>query len=113
MDDKKLNFEGINSYGDSDNASRSSEDDTRSENEVKLLSKKKSKAKKKKGGKESKCTSEVMFLQIWPHSALKFHFVGKNKAYDELSMVEFCAGYISILKKCKPSQREARIAQME
>ena len=56
---------------------------------------------------------DVMFPQIWPHSALKFHFVGKNKDYDDLSLAEFCAGYMSILKKCKSSQREARIAHME
>ena len=109
MDDKKLNFKNVSS----DSEFLSSEADTGSEEEEKEAVKKKSEEKKKKSGKESKCTSDVIFPQKWPHSALKFHFVGKNKAYDDLSMAEFCAGYMSILKKCKPSQREARIAHME
>ena len=108
MDDRKLNFK------DSESEYTSSEENNcRSEDEGKLESRRKSDEKKKRSGKESKCTSDVMFPQIWPHSALKFHFVGKNKDYDDLSLAEFCAGYMSILKKCKPSQREARIAHME
>ena len=51
--------------------------------------------------------------QKWPHSHLKLHFVAKERKYDELSLAEFCAGYMSILKICKTSHREARIAHLE
>ena len=108
MDDKKLNFK----ENSSDDSEPSSSDDNnyQSDDGNRVVRKK---CDEKKSGKESKCTSEVLFPQIWPHSALKFHFVGKNKDYDDLSLAEFCAGYMSILKKSKRSEREARIAHME
>ena len=58
-------------------------------------------------------TSYVKYPQKWPHSHLKFHFVSKDKKFDDLSIPEFCAGYMSILKVCKSAHQEARIAHLE
>ena len=114
MDNKKLNFknqsdtdsEGVTSAGTSDESS-----ETDSDKDVKKK-KETSSEKKKKSGKESKLTSYVKFPQKWPHSHLKHHFVAKNKKYDDLSLAEFCAGYLSILRKCK-SSKMARIEHLE
>ena len=37
-------------------------------------------------GKEKKSSSCVKYLQNWPHSHLKFHFVSEKKKYEELSI---------------------------
>ena len=121
MDDKKLNFkDSSSSSSDSESPSSTNSSDSSSgkTSDVEKWEKKKEKVeekkkKKKKSGKESKLTSNVKFPQTWPHSTLKFHFVGKEKKYDELSLAEFCAGYMSILKISKSSQKKARIEHLE
>ncbi len=107
MDDKKLNFKGSSS-DDSSDSSSSNSDGSDSEYEHP-----RSDEKKKISGKETRITSHVKFPQMWPHSHLKYHFVAKAKKYDELSLSEFCAGYLSILRICKSSYMEPRIAYLE
>ena len=111
IDSKKLNFK------DQDSSSASDSDDSDNNNSYRIKSdeerKEKAKEKKKKSGKECKSTSNVQYPQIWPHSALKIHFLGKEKEYDELSLAEFCAGYVSILKKCGKAEKQARINHFE
>ena len=114
MDEKKLNFKG-ESGSETDDASSDSSSRSSSSSESEHERKRKEKSadkKKKKSGKESKLTSYVKFPQKWPHSHLKHHFVAKDKKYDELSLAEFCAGYSSILRKCK-SSKKARIEHLE
>ena len=69
--------------------------------------------KKKRSGKESKLTSDVDFPQVWPHSKLRGHFVGKEKKYDDLSIAEFVAGYMSIIMKSQSVEKKARIIHLE
>ena len=116
MDKKKLNFKNSsssNSDTESTSSSASINSKSSSDGEKQTRKKEKSEEKKKKSGKESKLTSDVKFPQTWPHSTLKFHFVGKEKKYDDLSLAEFCAGSMSILKTCKSSEKKARIQHME
>ena len=116
MDKKKLNFKNSstsNSDTETASSSASANGNSSSEGEKQSRKKEKSEEKKKKSGKESKLTSDVKFPQTWPHSTLKFHFVGKEKKYDDLSLAEFCAGSMSILKTCKSSEKKARIEHME
>ena len=115
MDEKKLNFKKSESESDDGSSSGSScrsDSSGSSESESERKKKEKSSDKKKKSGKESKLTSYVKFPQKWPHSHLKHHFVAKDKKYDDLSLAEFCAGYSSILRKCK-SSKKARIEHLE
>ena len=116
MDEKKLKFKDCSSSSsecsDYDSSTPSSCDTSDSEDEVVRKKKGKSK-KKKKSGKNKKLTSSVKHPQEYPHSNLKFHFVGKEKKYDELSIAEFCAGYMSIVKSCERAQRQARIDHLE
>ena len=121
MDEKKLNFrDGDSSSSEEERESSSSQSssasssDSCSEKEEKRKKKKKHRDdKKKKSGKEKKLTSYVKYPQEWPHSHLKLHFVSKEKKYDDLSLAEFCAGYMSILSNCKKSHRQARITHLE
>ena len=110
MDEKKLNFKETDSETDSDNLSSTSRESDSEEEDKRR--KKKSAEKKKRSGKESKLTSYVKFPQKWPHSHLKHHFVSKDKKYDDLSLAEFSAGYLSIVRKCK-SSKTARIEHLE
>ena len=110
MDRKKLNFREEDSSSASEESESPSSASSSSEEEK---SRRKKDKKKKKSGKEKKLTSYVKYPQKWPHSHLKFHFVSKDKRYDDLSIPEFCAGYMSILQSCKSSQRKNRIAHLE
>ena len=120
MDAKKLNFKESSNSSDSDsptttdstaNGSRRS---SSSDEERRVKKREKKVDKKKKSGKESKLTSDVKFPQTWPHSTLKFHFVGKEKKYDDLTLAEFCAGSMSILlKTSRSSEKKARIQHLE
>ena len=116
MDDKKLNFK------ESDSSDCESESETftyekpriRNDSDGEILERKKSgEDKKKKSGKESKLTSDVDFPQVWPHSKLRGHFVGKDKKYDDLTIAEFVAGYMSIVMKSKSVEKKARITHLE
>ena len=116
MDEKKLKFKDCSSSSseyesDAEGSDSSLPDSDGSEEET--SKKKKRKSKKKKSGKNKKLTSSVKHPQEYPHSNLKFHFVGKEKKYEDLSIAEFCAGYMSIVKSCEKSQREARIDHLE
>lgn len=110
----------MNGGGDQSESSFCSEDETEVsgnnscvEYEAECVrSRRKRDTKPKRSGKEEKLTSYVLYPQKWPHSQLKFHLVGKEKKYDELTVAEFCAGYMSILKKCK-SSKEHRIEHLE
>ena len=119
MDKKKLNFKDDSSSEEgesSSQSSRSGSSDSSSDKEEEKRRRKKEKRReerRKKSGKEKKLTSYVKYPQKWPHSHLKLHFVSKEKKYDDLSLAEFCAGYMSILTICKESHREARITHLE
>ena len=39
--------------------------------------------------------------------------MGKDKKYDDLSIAEFVAGYMSIVMKCKSTEKKARIIHLE
>ena len=117
MDVKKLNFKESSS-SDSDSSTSDSANgrirSSSSDEERRVKKKEKKEDKEKKSGKESKLTSDVHFPQTWPHSTLKFHFVGKEKKYDDLTLAEFCAGSMSILlKTSRSSERKARIQHLE
>ena len=69
----------------------------------------------KKSGKSKKSlTSDYKFPQKWPHSFLNPHFVhSKEKTYEDLSISEFCAGYLTILENESEEKREHRIAHLK
>ena len=118
MDDKKLNFKSDDSSDcDSesgehviDRARRRADSDEERPERKKVGG---GDEKKKRSGKESKLTSDVDFPQIWPHSKLRGHFVGKDKKYDDLTIAEFVAGYMSIIMKSKSVEKKARIVHLE
>ena len=112
MDDKKLSFRETSGSeteqaSDDDNSSPEPVRKNRSDDGKRKCE------KARRSGKESKVTSDVYFPQTWPHSTLRFHYAGKEKDYDDLSLAEFCAGYMSILKRCKSSEKKARIDHLE
>ena len=116
LDDKKLNFKESNS-SDCESESETftyEKPRIRNDSDGEILERKKSgEDKKKKSGKESKLTSDVDFPQVWPHSKLRGHFVGKDKKYDDLTIAEFVAGYMSIVMKSKSVEKKARITHLE
>ena len=127
MNEKKLNFKDTSDSdidGVSNNSSGSergvSDSGSASEEEPQIVRRKEIKEDKGRGkksdlksGKEVKLTSNIRYPQKWPHSFLKLHYVAKEKKYDDLTLAEFCAGYIAILKICKPSHQQARIDHFE
>ena len=117
MDDKKLNFKSDSSDCESDSGACAVDRARRkTDSDEEIPDRKKvggGDEKKKKSGKESKLTSDVDFPQIWPHSKLRGHFVGKDKKYDDLTIAEFVAGYMSIVMKSKSIEKKARIAHLE
>lgn len=58
--------------------------------------------KKLCSGKTTKLTSKVLHPQTWPHSELSFVYISKEVTY----LVEFAAGYASILPLPKLSAME-------
>ena len=62
---------------------------------------------KLKSGREAKATSEVLYPQRWPHSFLCLTRAQREVKYEELTLVEFMAGYAQILlcKDISPSER--------
>ena len=71
---------------------------------------------KKTSGK-SKCLleSDCEFPQKWPHNFLNPHFVSckDKKSYEDLSMAEFCAAYMTILEKENGEKVMHRIAHLK
>ena len=90
---KKLNFSSTDSSSDSESDS-SSDDDRKSRKKKK----KNKSSRSKRSGKDRKITSRVRYPQDWPHSFLSLHYVDKDKKYDQLTMSEFCAGYLTIME---------------
>ena len=96
-----------------DNSSCSSSSSTESESDDNSNSKKKNRRKsnnsrskskkdhKKRSGKTKKLTTYVKYPQEWPHAHLSLHFVNQQKKYEDLSIQEFCAGYVTILENSK------------
>ena len=86
--------------------SRSESSDERTSHRRKKLKKKNSgkeespraSKKKHKSGKDRKSSSKVFYPQEWPHNILGQHLATKQKQYEQLTMAEFCAGYISIME---------------
>ena len=84
--------------------STSSDDDSSSEHTSRS---KKTRGKRDlKSGKTAKIASRVVRRQFWPHSELSMGYVTKDIGYDELSLVEFVAGYSAILLLPQVSSRE-------
>ena len=115
MDRKKLTFKDTSSSEDDSGSEVDSVSSGSCSEKERIKEKKEKTEEKKKSGKEKRLTSYVKYPQEWPHSHLKFHFVAKDKKYDELSLAEFCAGYLTILKleMSKKSQVKARIDHLE
>ena len=74
----------------------------------------KEKAEKKSGKSKSSLNSDSKFPQKWPHSFLNPHFVhSKEKNYEDLSISEFFAGYMTILENESEEKRVYRIAHLK
>lgn len=62
--------------------------------------------KKISGKSKSSLNSQIKFPQKWPHSYLNPSFVNsKEKAYEDLSISEFVAGYMTILEDDDSEER--------
>ena len=60
------------------------------------------------GKSKNSLNSDVKFPQKWPHSFLNPLFVSsKEKNYEDLSISEFCAGYMTILENEECEQKKA------
>ena len=69
---------------------------------------------KKSGKSKNSLTSDYKFPQKWPHSFLNPHFVhSKEKNYEDLTISEFCAGYLTIIENESEEKREHRIAHLK
>ena len=66
-------------------------------------------AEKKVSGKsKNSLNSDIRFPQKWPHSGLNPLFVNsREKNYEDLSISEFCAGYLTILEDEECEERRA------
>ena len=122
MSDKKLNFKDTSdsevyvsdpSCISEQHNSDSSAGETEKRRSGRNNDREEEKGRGKKSGKELKLTSNIRYPQKWPHSFLKLHYVAKEKKYDDLTLAEFCAGYIAIMKICKPSHKKARMDHFE
>ena len=114
--DSRFNLRTVHSSDDSSDtdASSSSDSSADSDNNKRKSKKKKSKeSKKHRSGKSKKLTSYVQYPQKWPHSHLSLHFVSREKKYEELSIAEFCAGYIAILETSPRSKNAPRVAHLK
>ena len=61
--------------------------------------KEKQSEKKVSGKSKNSLNSDIRFPQKWPHSGLNPLFVNsREKNYEDLSISEFCAGYLTILE---------------
>ena len=98
--DRKLNSRaGL--YSSSSEASSISDSDSRS---VRRNSRKdRRESGRRQSGKNKKLTSYVKYPQMWPHSFLSQNFVSVDKKYEDLTLAEFCAGYMTILENEKKS----------
>ena len=75
--------------------------------EVKPL-KQKQPEKKVSGKSKNSLNSDIRFPQKWPHSGLNPLFVNsREKNYEDLSISEFCAGYLTILEDEDCEERRA------
>ncbi len=116
MDEKLKKFNA-----DSSSSDESSEDDSSSvcsSDEEKSKKGKKGKKKKDrkklhKSGKSKKVTSLVRFPQLWPHSRLSLDFAGKSKEYEDLSIQEFCEGYVAIMEVSKVEEMKFRMSHLK
>ena len=71
-------------------------------------------SERKSGKSKNSLTSDYKFPQKWPHSFLNPHFVhSKEKNYEDLSISEFCAGYLTIIENENEEKREHRIAHLK
>ena len=113
--DKKFNLKTGNSSSSS--SSDDSTDGTGSDSGAEKLRKKgkreTSETKKHRSGKSKKLTSYVPFPQKWPHSHLTLHFVSREKKFEELTIAEFCAGYIAILEMSQGSVKVHRTSHFK
>jgi hypothetical protein len=69
------------------------------------------KAGKLRSGRVAKATSRVTNPQLWPHSELNVSYAAKEICYDDLSMEEFVAGYVSILNRGNITETEKRLRE--
>ena len=69
---------------------------------------------RRSGKSKNSLTSDYKFPQKWPHSFLNPHFVhSKEKNYEDLTISEFCAGYLTIVENESEEKREHRIAHLK
>ena len=72
------------------------------------------KSRKHQSGKVKKMTSYVPYPQLWPHTKLSLHYVSQAKKYEELSLAEFTAGYVTIIQQeTVGAVRESRLAHLK
>ena len=68
----------------------------------------------RRSGKNRSSSSYVKYPQRWPHTQLALHFAcTKEKKLEELSIPEFCAGYITILETSSKDKMEHRRAHLK
>ena len=116
--DSRFNLKAVHSSDestdtDTSSASDSSADSDNNKRKSKSKKKKSKENKKHRSGKSKKLTSYVQYPQKWPHSHLSLHFVSREKKYEELSIAEFCAGYIAILESSPRSKNAPRVAHLK
>ena len=69
---------------------------------------------KTSGKSKNLLNSDCQFPQKWPHNFLNPHFVSsKEKNYEDLSMSEFCAGYLTILESESEEKKIHRVAHLK
>ena len=69
---------------------------------------------KTSGKSKNFLNSDCQFPQKWPHNFLNPHFVSsKEKSFEDLTMSEFCAGFLTILERESEEKRMYRIAHLK
>ena len=111
--DNRMHSLGLVQGQDVSSSSRDSSDSEDERRRRRRKDKKKS-SRRHQSGKVKKVTSYVKYPEVWPHTELVLHFVGRPKEYEELTIQEFVAGYTAIVQsESCPVRSRHRLAHLK
>ena len=121
--DKHMRIKVVSSSSEGEKPGSQSECEASADSDTTITTRSKSGTKKveavktsglKKSGKDKTLTSDVKYPQKWPQSHLSLHFVNnREKKYEELTLAEFCAGYVSIIEDEPEEKKTHRLTHLK
>ena len=111
--DQNMSFK--NAGGSSSDSEAESSDVVREKRSSKSAVRSIRSEKRTSGKSKNLLDSDCEFPQKWPHNFLNPHFVNckDRKTYEDLSMSEFCAAYMTILEKESDDKLMHRVAHLK